>query len=122
MLSCSFHRSDDNNKHACETYTNSLSDYLKSINYEPFIECNKNIEDFATLFYAPAVISIGSSFSFMSGFFGKGKFYSGGHIDENDKKSNCTLCNKWLITDYDVKHSSINDYYDTKKVISILQT
>ena len=122
LLSCSFHRSDDNNKHACETYTNSLSDYLKSINYEPFIECNKNIEDFATLFYAPAVISIGSSFSFMSGFFGKGKFYSGGHIDENDKKSNCTLCNKWLITDYDVKHSSINDYYDTKKVISILQT
>lgn len=122
LLSCSFHRSDDSIKQACEKYTNSLSDYLKSINYEPMIECNKNIEDFATLFYAPVVISSGSSFSFMSGFFGKGIFYSGGHIDEHVVVPGCTQCNNWLFTNYEVKHSDIDDYYDTKTVISILES
>jgi alpha-N-acetylglucosamine transferase len=122
LLSCSFHRSDDAIKKSCEIYTKSLCDYLNSINYEPIVECNKNIEDFATLFYAPAVISIGSSFSFMSGFFGKGLFYSGGHIEENDKKTGCTLCDKWLITKYEIKHSMIDDYHDTEKVISILKS
>ena len=121
LLSCSFHRSDNNIKKACDIYTNSLSDYLKSINYSSQIECKSNIEDFATLFYAPVVISISSSFSFMSGFFGKGIFYSAG-LQESDKKTNCTLCNKFLINKYDVKHSSIDDYYDTKKVISILES
>jgi alpha-N-acetylglucosamine transferase len=121
ILSCSFHKSDDAIKKSCAIYTNSLCDYLKSINYEPIVECNKNIEDFATLFYAPAVISIGSSFSFMSGFFGKGLFYSGGHIEEKDKKAGCTMCNKWLINNYEVKHSMIDDYHNTDKVISILK-
>ena len=121
LLSCSFHRSDNNIKKACDIYTNSLSDYLKSINYSSQIECKSNIEDFATLFYAPAVISISSSFSFMSGFFGKGIFYSAG-LQESDKKTNCTLCNNFLINKYNVKHSSIDDYYDTQKVISILES
>ena len=121
VLACSFHRSDDAIKKSCAIYTNSLCDYLKSINYEPIIECNKNSEDFATLFYAPAVISIGSSFSFMSGFFGKGLFYSGGHREEKDKTPGCTLCSKWLITNYELKHSMVDDYHDTEKVISMLE-
>lgn len=122
ILSCSFHKSDDVIKKSCKIYTNSLCDYLKSIDYETIVECNKNIEDFATLFYAPAVISIGSSFSFMSGFFGKGLFYSGGHIEEKDKKAGCTMCNKWLINKYEIKHSMVDDYHDTDKVISLLKS
>ena len=120
VLACSFHRSDDAIKKSCAIYTKSLCDYLKSINYEPIVECNKNSEDFATLFYAPAVISIGSSFSFMSGFFGKGLFYSGGHREEKEKKPGCTLCDKWLITKYELKHSMVDDYHDTDKVIQLL--
>ena len=56
----------------------------------------------------------------MSGFFGKGLFYSGGHIEEKDKKAGCTMCNKWLINKYEIKHSIVDDYHDTDKVISIL--
>ena len=59
-------------------------------------------------------------FSFMSGFFGKGLFYSGGHIEEKDKKAGCTMCNKWLINKYEIKHSMVDDYHDTDKVIQLL--
>lgn len=61
-------------------------------------------------------------FSFMSGFFGKGLFYSGGHIEEKDKKAGCTMCNKWLINKYEIKHSMVDDYHDTDKVISLLKS
>jgi hypothetical protein len=142
LISCSFHKSDKYIKESCDIYTKSLADYLKSIDYDSIIQCHTNIEDFATLFYAPAVISIGSSFSFMSGFFGKGVFISGGHLEENmdyyydydtdiiKKEEHCTICDKWLINKYDIKHRLIDknnskkviDYYDTEKVIKILES
>ena len=56
----------------------------------------------------------------MSGFFGKGLFYSGGHREEKDKNPGCTLCDKWLITNYELKHSMVDDYHDTDKVIQLL--
>jgi hypothetical protein len=121
ILSCSFHRSDEKIKISCGTYTNSLTEYLKSISYEPIVECKSNVEDFATIFYAPAVISIGSSFSFLSGFFGKGIFFSGGHREENDAEGGCNDCNSWVDYSDEIKHNTVNDYHDTDAVIKMLQ-
>jgi hypothetical protein len=123
ILSCSFHLSDNKDQACCSTYTNSLSDYLKNISYDTIVECNTNIADFATLFYAPAVISGGSSFSFISGFCGKGIFISGGHIEEADTTTNlkCDSCSTWLQNADDIKHKDIDDYYNTDAVINILQ-
>lgn len=120
LLSCTSHNSNDKNKTCCNTYSNSLSSYLKYINYNSIIECKTYVEDFATLFYAPAVISIGSSYSFMSGFFGNGIFISGGHLEEIDDTHKCTSCDDWLLTNYDIKHKNIDDYYDTYNVIAKL--
>ena len=122
LLSCNFHRSDEEKKVACGSYTSSLSEYLKSISYEPIVECKSNIEDFATIFYAPAVISIGSSFSFMSGFFGKGLFFSGGHREESDAEGGCDTCNNWLDYTDEIKHNTVKDYYKAEQVIKILQS
>jgi hypothetical protein len=120
ILSCSFHNSDEQKKIACGTYTESLGDYLRSISYEPIVECKSNVEDFATIFYAPAVISIGSSFSFISGFFGKGIFFAGGHREEVDAKGGCDTCSSWLDYSDEIKHNTVIDYYATDEVIKML--
>jgi hypothetical protein len=124
ILSCSFHLSDNKDQACCSTYTNSLSDYLKNISYDTIVECNTNIADFATLFYAPAVISGGSSFSFISGFCGKGIFISGGHREEADTITNlkCDNCSTWLQNADDIKHKDIDDYYNTDAVIKVLES
>ena len=122
LLSCNSHKADIIKKDACNIYTDSLSYYLNTINYTTIIECNSSVEDFATLFYAPAVISIGSSYSFMSGFFGMGQFISGGHLNESYIKHDCTSCDNWLITEFDIKHNLIDDYTDTDSVIKICKS
>lgn len=108
------HNSSIKNKEACEIYTQSLKNYIESIGYKVIIQSKSAAQDFATLFYAPAVISSGSSFSFMSGFFSDGIFISEGH------GSLCTTCNKWLVRGYSIDHKNVNNYYDTDNVITLL--
>jgi hypothetical protein len=56
-MNCSEHHSNQQNKTACKEYTDELQIYLKENGYESEFICNSNIDDFASLFYAPAVIS-----------------------------------------------------------------
>jgi len=115
---CNAHLSNNKNQQKCDVYFNSLVDYLKSIGYDSILKCQTNIDDFAMMYYAPAVISPGSSYSFMSGFFGRGLFISAGHQDEG--KSEFEGIGEWLYKGYNIMHSEVPDYYDIDKVIKIL--
>lgn len=118
LMSNSTHLSENKEQEACSKYTNMLKKYIQSIGYECTIQSKTNVEDFADLFYAPYVISTGSSFSFMAGFFGKGTFISTEHCSENDR---CDVNANVFIKGFNIHHSKINSYYDTDIVETILQ-
>jgi hypothetical protein len=113
------HNSNDIKMKSCDIYVNELKKYLINIGYDVSIESTNPIDDFTLMFYAPAVISTFSSFSFMSGFFGMGKFISAGHIYENNNLE-CNNCGNWLYKGYDLLHKDVKDYYDTDTVIKQL--
>jgi hypothetical protein len=115
------HLSNEKNMNACDIYVNELKKYIVDLGYNVNIESYSNIDDFAMMFYAPAVISTNSSFSFMSGFFGMGKFISAGHYNEKDNIEICDNCDNWLYKGYDSNHSEVVDYYDTDAVINQLK-
>lgn len=117
IMSCSFHRSDEKMQKSCKIYAESLQNYLKEIGYDSNIICNSNIDDFATLFYAPIVISTNSSFSFMSGFFGNGIFISTEFI----KDEKCNSCKDFTLYGYNLMHDLVDDYNNTDNVISLLK-
>lgn len=116
LMSCNTHNSNINNQTACVEYTDSLKQYLNEIGYGCDVMCGTNIDDFAMLFYAPAVISTSSSFSFMSGFFGKGVFL----ITEN-ANGKCTDCDEIMLYDYNIMHETVEDYVNTNNVIQLLR-
>ena len=122
LLSCNFHKSNDKNSETCNVYANSLKEYLENIGYEVEIQCDSNIDDFATIFYAPAIISTCSSFSFIGGFFSNGIFISEGHYNCNKKNGKCEDCGTWLKQNYSIDHHDVEDYYDTANVIKLLRT
>lgn len=122
LLSCNFHKSNDKNSKTCNLYANSLKDYLENIGYNIDIQCDSNIDDLATIFYAPAIISTSSSFSFIGGFFSNGIFISEGHYNCDKKTERCNDCGEWLMKDYSIDHIDVEDYYDTTNVIELLRT
>jgi hypothetical protein len=107
------------NKESCDIYFNNMKEYIQSIGYEPLHLNGSDIDDFASMFYTPAVISPSSSFSFMSGFFGKGIFVSAGHYFNPDEK--CTDCGYWLFQGYDLDHNQVYNYDDTDQVLKLLR-
>ena len=115
IMSCSFHNSGKTEQELCSIYTTSIQEYLKTIGYESNIICNSNIDDFASLFYAPAVISTQSSFSFMSGLFGKGIFISTEYLQDKQ----CDNCNDNILHGYNLVYK--DDYNNTDKVIDLLK-
>lgn len=117
LMSCNTHI--NNNTEKCNQYTQSLKKYLEDLGYNVIMSCGTNIDDFATIFYSPASISNGSSFSFMSGYFGNGIFISEGHVDEHNINKKCTNCN-WLKSGYTLLHKDVDNYYDTDTVIKQL--
>ena len=117
IMSCSFHHSGKTEQNSCSIYAKSLQDYLKKIGYQSDVICNSNIDDFATLFYSPAVISTYSSFSFMSGFFGKGMFISTEFVE--GKK--CDKCVDFTEYGYNLLHHQVDDYNKTNEVIALLK-
>jgi len=119
LLSCSSHNSSEQYKKACSKYTGYLSKYLKSIQYDVDVQCSSELADFSTMFYAPAVISTSSSYSFMAGFFGKGIFINTTQF--NGDIEQCLDCGDWLYKGYNVKHELVNDYHDTENVYSLLK-
>lgn len=109
ILSFVKHRSTQEQQQACQTYAVMLQTFLQEeLGYQVDIQSKSNIEDFATLFYAPAVISTGGSYSLMSGFFGSGVF-----IQPQDYPLPEPV--DWLLPDMNVEHGTV-DYYDTEAV------
>ena len=115
ILSCSSHLSNEQNKNSCNKYSNAIKDALD--NYNVHIECNSNVDDFVTMFYAPAVISTISSFSFMSGYFGNGIF-----IQPTQMEFDVELCENCDNTykGYNIKHSQVNNYHDFDEIYKLL--
>lgn len=115
ILACFDHLSNNEDKTACSTYATKLKEHLNKYNIH--IECNSNVDDFVSMFYAPAVISTISSFSFMSGFFGKGIY-----IQPNMMLSDVEVC---LDCDnpykgYNIPHNKVNDYHNVDEVYKLL--
>lgn len=120
LLSCSTHKADQQKQESCKSYTDYLQEYLQSIGYSVIVQCKTPEQDFATMFYSPLVISTGSSFSFMSGFFGSGQFISTLHENDTKKITGCTDCDTWMYKGYNILHSSVNDYHNTDQVKQLL--
>jgi hypothetical protein len=114
---CNSHYSSGN---VCDTYSESFTKYLESLGYEVIIKCQSLNEDFATMFYAPALISTCSSLSFMAGYFSDGVFINS--MYDEHKNRQCDECGDWYLKGYSLKHSEVEDYHDSEKVISMLKT
>jgi len=116
---CGAHLSSQENQKSCHTYVSSLQEYLESLGYEVIVKCNSVNDDFAMMFYAPALISTSSSFSFMAGYFSDGVFIGTMYDEKMDRQ--CDDCDDWLQNGYTLKHSMVADYHYTNKVISMLK-
>jgi hypothetical protein len=109
ILSYVKHRSTPEQQQLCQNYLGMLQTFLQEeLGYQVDIQSKSNVEDFATMFYAPAVISTGGSYSLMSGFFGHGVFVQPQDYPLPEKVD-------WLLPDMNVEHGSV-DYYDTAAV------
>jgi hypothetical protein len=116
LLSCTKHISSEDDQKSCNRYSVSIKNILK--NYNVHIECNSNVDDFVSMFYAPAVISTTSSFSFMSGFFGHGIF-----IQPNQMigTGSCADCDN-IYKNYNIPHDQVKDYHNFDEVYQLLNS
>ena len=121
LMNCSTHRCGKENQEACAEYVRRLAAFLTSLGYEVETQCKTNGEDFADLFHAKMVISTGGSFSFMSGFFGKGIFLSTEHIP-TDKTSRCEslACQRIFKKGHNIPHEQVESYHDVDQVYTLL--
>jgi hypothetical protein len=115
ILSCNTHLSNEDNKKSCNKYVELLKEQL--IKYNPVIECGTNVDDFISMFYAPAVISTLSSFSFMSGFFGNGLYIQPNYMENEEECNDCETDYKG----YSIQHKDVNDYHNVDEVYKLLQ-
>lgn len=118
LLSCHSHLSNEKNSNACKEYVRLLSEELSPMKVN--VKCGHYFEDFASMFYAPLVLSTGSSMSFMAGFFGHGKFLTAGHMfdGEKDNSPSCTICSH--PPSINLLHKEVEDYYDIPSVHKLL--
>ena len=119
LMNCSTHLSNEKDQAACSLYVDKLADYLKGIGYKVETQCKTNGEDFADLFNAKGVISTGGSFSFMSGFFGKGLFLSTDHSVDH-KSCDLDECKTTFLKGYNISHDDVESYHDVDNVYSLL--
>ena len=116
---CNSHNTYKNQQDSCDKYMKSLTEYLENLGYEVIIKCESINKDFAMMFYTPGLISTSSSFSFMAGFFSDGVFITS--IYDERKNRECNDCGDWYKKGYTLKHSDVQDYHDTDKVIAMLK-
>ena len=115
ILSCADHLSNKKDKAACTKYAELLKKELSNYNTE--IKCNSNVDDFVSMFYAPAVISTISSFSFMAGYFGNGIFIEpNSGIEEESPELECGINYKGC----NIPHNKVDDYHDINEVYKLL--
>jgi len=113
------HNTTNKEQDSCNVYADELKKYITSLGYNCVLQSKSNVEDFADLFYSPYVISTGSSFSFMAGFFGNGQFISSENCEENDKE--CFIDDRLFLKGYNLSHNNVDSYYnidDVKKMIN----
>jgi hypothetical protein len=116
---CNSHGAPKANQESCDKYVKSLTDYLESLGYTVITKCQSVNEDFATMFYAPGLISTSSSFSFFAGYFSDGVFITSIYDEPNDRV--CEECGDWSNSGYTLKPSEVDDYHDTDTVINKLK-
>jgi hypothetical protein len=116
LLSYIKHRSENAEQKACQEYANDLKKFLETeLGYDVEITSHTNVEDFAIMFYAPAVISTGGSYPYMAGFFGYGLFIQPDMI-------NGAPSGYYDFTKHKISHPNIDNYYDPTKVFEILKS
>jgi hypothetical protein len=110
------HQSSSDDSHACSLYAVKIQEYLTGLGYQVGIKSHSNVEDFAVLFYAPAVISTGGSYSMFAGYFGSGVFFQPqvSPIPVGETAD-------WLVDGYNVEHEEVADYHDVESVIPLLR-
>ncbi len=115
IITCNRHGSDDRMKTTCEEYVNLLKNEL-NIKVNLKLCEGDALEDFARMFYAPLIISTGSSMSFIAGFFGNGKFITSGHVEEekDGTTTTCKICEYG--NEYNLLHKNVKDYYNVQDV------
>jgi hypothetical protein len=119
ILSFIKHKSNNEEADACIKYSSSLEQYIKTIGYSVSTKSNSDVIDFATMFYAPFVISTSSSFSFISGFFGNGKYYQPSSI--HNETEACVDCDDEIVyKNFNLRHNMVTDYLYTDEVIHML--
>lgn len=115
VLACHEHNSTDKNKVACKQYVDYLKKELENEGIKVNIKCGHYFEDFSRMFYAPLVISHGSSMSFAAGYFGRGTLVTSGHVyDEYANTPDCKICSH--PRDVNLMHSEVKDYHDVDTV------
>jgi hypothetical protein len=121
LMNCSSHKATKKKQVSCSGYIEKLSSYLTSLGYHVEKQCKTNVQDFADMFQAKAVISTGGSFSFMSGFFGGGTFLSTEHTKDNDYRlCDTPKCLDTFIKGYNIPHKKVKSYYDVDDVHTLL--
>lgn len=119
LMACFKHNTSNYEEQASEIYTMKLQNYINSLGYNCIIQTKSNTQDFVDLFYAPYVISTGSSFSFMSGFSGMGKFISTEHCRTFQPR---VVFDNSFLYGYNIPHHIVENYYDidsTEKILLI---
>jgi len=120
ILTNNKHGSTEEQQKSCDIYTNRLAEYIRSIGYKVTVESGTNIDDFTKLFFSrDGVISTGSSFSFMAGYFGNGK-YSQPTVTDRNNIEQCTDCSDFVYKGYNISHSDVKDYNNIEQVYRLL--
>jgi hypothetical protein len=120
LLSYTKHNTGNNEQDACAEYANSLKTHLEKNGYKVTVKSDSDVEDFATIFYSPVIISTSTSFSAMSGLFSDGDYYQtfpSTYITNNTDTRMFMYPNS-----YDLKHEDVPDYYDVPNVIKLLKS
>jgi len=120
ILTNNKHGSTEEEQKSCDIYTSKLAEYIKSIGYKVNIESGTNVDDFSKMFFSrDGVISTGSSFSFMAGYFGNGKYIQPTVTDRSNIEQ-CLECSDFIYKGYNINHSDVKDYNNIEQVYKLL--
>jgi hypothetical protein len=121
ILTNNKHNSTLQQQESCDIYVKKLIEYLESLDYTIVVDSGTNLDDFVKMFFAPAVISTSSSFSFMSGYFGNGIFIQPSVTDKNNNEQ-CLDCGDKILKGYNINHKDVDDYNNIDNVYKLLTT
>jgi hypothetical protein len=111
------HHASSDDSQACSSYATKLQEYLTGLGYQVGIQSHSNVEDFAVLFYAPAVISTGGSYSMFAGYFGSGLFFQPQMFPVPVGETA-----DWLVGGYNIEHDDVADYHNVESVVPLLRS